>query len=64
MECCNTPDGNSVFSVASRKLEVLASQKGFSIHSVPYDENCMFSAVSYQLQITSVCDVDGNKDKW
>ena len=26
--------------------------------SMPYDGNCMFSAIAYQLNSTGVCDVD------
>ena len=50
MECSSISDGNDVFSVALHKLEALACQNGFTIHPVPYDGNCMFSAVSYQLR--------------
>ena len=44
-------DGEDVFSVALHKLEVLACENGFTVHEVPYDGNCMFSAV-----ITSATD--------
>ena len=38
----------------------MASQNGFTIHPVPSDDNCMFIAVSYQLQTSGVCNVDNN----
>ena len=41
-------------------LRELAFQNGFVIHDVPYDGNCMFSAIFYQLQNSGVCNVDSN----
>ena len=41
------------------ELGSLASLNVFSIHDVPYEGNCMFSAI-YQLQSTSVCDVNSD----
>ena len=40
---------NDEFTTALCQLKVLAHQNNFVIHDVPYDGNCMFSAVSYQL---------------
>ena len=34
---------------AMHKLETVASQNGFTIHDVPADGDCMFSAIVYQL---------------
>ena len=45
---------------AVHKLETIASQNGFTIHDVPYDGNCMFRAIAYQLNSTGVCDIDSN----
>ena len=46
MECSsNALDGNDAFSVALRELEALVRLNGFSIHDVPYDGSCMFSAI-------------------
>ena len=45
---------------AVHKLETIASQNGFTIHDVPYDGNCMFSAIAYQLNSSGVCDVNSN----
>ena len=39
----------------------MAHENGFAIHDVPYDGNCMFSAVSHQLQTSGVCTVDSNE---
>ena len=62
MECSsNALDGNDAFSVALRELEALVRLNGFSIHDVPYDGSCMFSAISYQLQSTGVCDVNSDE---
>ena len=53
MECDLPP-----FSAALNALEKLARDKGFVVRNVPYDGNCMFSAVAHQLQSTGVCNVD------
>ena len=46
IECsdCNDP-----LLSAMHKLETIASQNGFTIHDVPADGDCMFSAIVYQL---------------
>ena len=49
VECSSISDSD-VFFIALHKLGTLACQNGFTIHPVPSDGNCMFSAVSYQLQ--------------
>ena len=41
MDCS---DNENALSAAVHKLETIASQNGFTIHDVPYDGNCMFSA--------------------
>ena len=43
-------------SLALQKPKSLALQNGFAIYDVPYDGNCMFSAISHQLQTSDVCD--------
>ena len=59
MECSpGISDGNDLFSLALHELEAKARLSGFSIHDVPYDGNCMFSALSYQLQSTSLLQTD------
>ena len=40
------------------KLKSFALQNGFAIYDVPYDGNCMFSAIS---QTSDVCDVDSSE---
>ena len=42
-------------SLALQKLKSLAFQNGFTIFDVPYDGNCMFSAISHKLQSSDVC---------
>ena len=46
VECsdCNDP-----LLSAMHRLETIASQNGFTIHDVPADGDCMFSAIVYQL---------------
>ena len=59
MECSpGISGGNDLFSLALHELEAKAHQSGFSIHVVPYDGNCMFSALSYQLQSIGVSNSD------
>ena len=58
MECNSDSNSNDGLSVAIHSLKLLASQNGFSIHDVPYDGNCMFSAVSYQLRDNGVCNTN------
>ena len=59
MECSpGISEDNDSFSVALHELEAKAHQSGFSIHDVPYDGNCMFSALSYQLQSIGVSNSD------
>ena len=61
MECSSIPGDNDEFSTALRQLKARAHQNSFSIHNVPYDGDCMISAVSYQLQANGVCNVDSNE---
>jgi hypothetical protein len=58
MECSN--DGDEL-STALEQLKALAKQNSFTIHNVPYDGDCMFSAISYQLQANDVCSADSSK---
>ena len=58
MECSSNSDE---FSTALQQLKPSAHQNSLTIHDVPYDGNCMFSAISYQLQKNGVCDADSNK---
>ena len=49
MEC-----SGDELSLAFLKLKSVALQNGFTIYDVPYDGNCMFSAISHQLQTSDV----------
>ena len=60
MECSSNSDE---FSTALQQLKSSVHQNSLTIHDVPYDGNCMFSAISYQLQKNGVCDADSNKLK-
>ena len=53
MEC-----SGDELSLALQKLKSLAF---FTIYDVPYDGNCMFSAISHQLQTSDVCDVESSE---
>ena len=57
MEFSDDSDG---FSIALQQLKALANQNNFSIHDVPYDGDCMFSAISYQLEDSGVCSGDSS----
>ena len=39
----------AIYNGFMHKLETIASQNGFTIHDVPADGDCMFSAIVYQL---------------
>jgi hypothetical protein len=54
-------DDSDEFSTALQQLTALASQSSFIIHNVPYDGDCMFSAISYQLQANDVCSADSSE---
>ena len=56
MEC-----SSDELSLALQKLKSLALQNSFTIYDVPYDGNCMFSAIAHQLQTSDVCDVDSSE---
>ena len=56
-----TANGKSAFTVALHELEAMAHLKGFEVYNVPYDGNCMFSAISHQLQISDECNVDSDE---
>ena len=47
--------------IASNILKTLADKNGFTTHDVPYDGNCMFSAIAYQLQSIGRCGIDASK---
>ena len=47
------PSLNSDTSLTN-KLKIIARERGFVVHEVPLDGNCLFSAVCYQLQGISV----------
>ena len=54
-------DDRSEFSIALQRLKTVAKQNSFTIHDIPLDGNCMFSAISYQLQANGVCSADSSK---
>ena len=46
-------DGNEL-TTATNTLRALARQKGFVVHDVPGDGNCLYNAVAYQLKSVSI----------
>ena len=60
MECSSIPGDGDEFSTAFQ-LKARAHQNSFTIRDVPYDGNCIFSSISYQLQTTGVCNVNSNE---
>ena len=52
--------GNDALAVAFNVLERAAWQNGFAIHDVPYDGDCLFSSIAYQLESIAACRVDKN----
>ena len=55
MECSDSSDP---LLLAMWQLEEIANQNDFTIHDVPADGDCMFSAIAYQLNRSNICDVD------
>ena len=62
MECCpsSLSSGNDALTVAFNVLERAAREKGFAIHDVPYDGDCLFSSIAYQLESIAACRIDKN----
>ena len=61
MEYSSISDDSNEFSAALQQLKALVSQNSFTIHDVLYDGDCMFSAISYQLQNAGVCNADSSE---
>ena len=49
---------NDAFTIAFHVLERIARENGFAIHNVPYDGNCLFSSIAYQLDSIAASGVD------
>ena len=49
-----------VFTIAFNVLEQEARENGFAIHNVPFDGDCLFSSISYQLELIAACSVNKN----
>ena len=62
MEYCpsNPSSSNDALTVAFSVLERAARENGFAIHDVPYDGDCLFSSIAYQLESIAACRVDKN----
>jgi hypothetical protein len=62
MECCpstgSLPTDNNAFTTAFNVLETVARENGFAIHDVPYDGDCLFSSIAYQLEPTAASSID------
>ena len=48
---------DSELLTASNTLKELARGKGFVVHDVPGDGNCLFNAVGYQLESVSASEM-------
>ena len=46
----SVPNGDDDFRRASNTLTTITRENGFIIHDVPYDGDCLFSAITYQLK--------------
>ena len=57
MDCS---DNDNAFLTAQQKLNTVVNENGFTIHDVPSDGDCMFSAILYTLNSTGLCDVDSD----
>ena len=59
-KCCPSilPSYKDAFTIAFNLLERVARENAFAIHSVPYDGNCLFSSIAYQLGSIAACTVD------
>ena len=49
---------NDALTIASNALERLARENGFTVHDVPYDGDCLFSAIAYELESIGLCSVN------
>lgn len=54
----NLPSDNGAFTMAFNILERVAREKSFAIHDMPYDGNCLFSSIAYQLEPITECSID------
>ena len=51
---------DDVFTIAFNVLEQVAKENGFAIHNVPFDGDCLFSSIAYQLEPIIAFSVDKN----
>ena len=57
MDCSESSDP---LLTAMHTLKTIANENGFTVHDVPADGDCMFSAIAYQLNSSNICDVDSS----
>ena len=59
MECClSSLPSVDTLTIAFKVLERVARENGFAIHDVPYDGNCLFASIAYQLVSIAASSVD------
>ena len=62
MECFpsthSLPSDDSAFTTAFNILETVARENGFALHNVPYDGDCLFSSIAYQLESIAASSID------
>ena len=46
------------FTMAFNVIERVARENGFAIRDIPYDGNCLFSSIAYQLEPITECKID------
>ncbi|MCG8625789.1 MAG: hypothetical protein MJE68_27790, partial [Proteobacteria bacterium] len=51
---------DNLFSIAFNVLEQVATENGFAIHNVPFDGDCLFSSIAYQLEPITACSIKKN----
>ena len=63
MECSRTAclqSDDDPFTIAFNILETVARENGFAIQNVPYDGDCLFSSIAYQLKSIVTSSMDKN----
>ena len=48
--CCSQPNFDNALTIAFNTVEQAAQENGFVIHNVPFDGDCLFTSVGYQLE--------------
>ena len=57
----SVPNDDDDFRRASNTLKTITRENGFIVHDVPYDGDCLFSAIVYQLKSIGLHSGDKNE---